>query len=239
MQNPTQILKRYAKFAYQDLIVTSGRIILVDEPLSREIRAALKDLKTTDNQELLFLDGELLTATLEKLLEEVVEIEKDILFVFPGNGANYPRKLLQVQHGFAQASVHAKRFWEPGCDPIVTVGTIIPERFLITDVATVLVVDDVISSGLTLSKIYQNNSWRFSRAKWLGAAWVSQIPQVKALSGVSGYERIMAGCAIGKTNGGRVPINSLSTLRVQPDIAESYAQRHFVDPRVFLSLIRQ
>ena len=103
----------------------------------------------------------------------------------------------------------------------------------------VVVVDDVISSGLTMQKVRENNAWKFTRAKWLGVSWVAQIPQMRAKSGVNGYERVATACVVGKTNGARVPINSISTLRQDREIATSYAERHFRRPDVFLHLIGQ
>jgi len=231
-------LEKYSSFTCKHSLETDGRIILLDESLDQEVRVALKALKTVDNQELLFLEGSQLAENLEDILIGIIKRERDILFVFPGNGSNYPRKLSRVCQKFAGASVYAKRFWQPGTDPIVTVGDIIlSDISFATTVKTVLVVDDVISSGLTMQKVHQNNAWRFTEARWVGASWVSQIPRMKAKSGVNGYEYVTTACMVGKINGGKVPINSISTLRQQQEIAKSYAQRHFEKPEEFLHLI--
>jgi len=232
-----EVLRRYTSFAYSRSICTDGCIILVDEPLAPEIQAELNKLETIDGEELIFLKDKELANSLEELLTKTVHKKKDVLFVFPGSGANYPRRLSRVWQEFPVTNVYAKRFWEPGTDPVVVAGIILPELFLVTTVKTVVVVDDVISSGLTFQKLYQNNAWRFTQAKWIGAAWISQVPRMRAKSGVNGYERVVVGCMVGKPNGGRAPINSLSTLREQPDIAENYARRHFKEPAVFLRLI--
>lgn len=231
--------QHHTSFTYTRSLTTDGRIILVDEPLSPGVQGELKKLKTTDDQDLLFLDDKELAAGLEEILRSITEKEQDILLVFPGNGSNYPRKLSRVCKEFPSASVYAKRIWEPGADPVVTAGVILPEIFLVMTVGTIVVVDDVISSGLTLRKVHQNNAWRFTRAKWIGASWVSQVPRMKAKSGVNGYEYVATACVVGRTDGGRVPINSVSTLRQQPEIAESYAYRHFEEPEVFLRLVCQ
>lgn len=101
-----------------------------------------------------------------------------------------------------------------------------------------VVVDDVISSGKTMQKLHENNSWRFPRAEWIGAAWFSQIFRTRPLSGVKGYSSVFASILTEGVNGKKVPINSLSTLREDTTIAQSYAKRHYVDADKFLRLIR-
>jgi len=229
--------QKYPSFSYKRSLTTDGRIILLDEPLAQEVQNDLKSLKTADGQELLFLEDSQFVTDTEAILAGVLRENDNALLVFPGNGSNYPRKLSHICQESGGASVYAKRFWEPGIDPVVTAGIILPDIFLITNIKTVVVVDDVISSGLTMQKLHQNNAWRFTRAKWVGVSWVAQIPQMKAKSGVNGYERITVVCVVGKTNGARVPINSISTLRQDREIATSYAERHFRRPDVFLRLI--
>ncbi|MFM2331074.1 MAG: hypothetical protein RLZZ26_581 [Candidatus Parcubacteria bacterium] len=231
-------LQEYPSFHYRRSLTTDGRIILLDESLDPGTQEELKSLATTDGFELLFLEDSQLAAETEEVLGDVLSRYREPLLVFPGNGSEYPRKCSRICEKAAGARVYAKRFWEPGTDPIVTAGSILPHLFLITTVETVVVIDDVISSGLTMQKVRQNNAWRFTRAKWIGVSWVAQIPQVRAQSGISGYERVVTACVVGKANGARVPVNSLSTLRQNQEIATSYAQRHFQRPDAFLSLIR-
>lgn len=216
-------------------IITDGRIILVDEPLSIQRRLDLEKLTTIDKKELIFLEDNLLSVDLEKILKKIVENKRNILFVFPGNGSNYPRKLSQIYTDYLYVGVKAKRIWQPGTDPVVFVDIIMPEMFLITDVKTIIVVDDVISSGLTLRKLYQKNSWRFTQAKWIGTSWLCQNLQ----NGIKGYEYLETACIVKKTSSGKVPINSLSTLRNNLEIATSYARRHFKEPELFLKFLKE
>lgn len=232
-------LQKYPSFYYKRSLFTNGRIILLDEPLAQQIRTELKSLETTDGHELLFLEDSQLAADTEEILSEIIRQACVTLLVFPGNGSNYPRKLSRVCQESNGASICAKRFWQPGADPIVTAGVILPNIFLITNMEMVVVLDDVISSGLTMQKVRENNAWRFTRAKWVGVSWVAQIPQMRAKSGVNGYERVLTACVVGKTNGKRVPVNSISTLRQNREIAASYAERHFRKPGAFLHLIGQ
>lgn len=231
--------QKYPSFHYKRSLTTDGRIILLDEPLAQQVQEELKSLETSDGHELLFLEDSQLAADTEEILLEVLRQDCKALLVFPGNGSNYPRKLSRICQESSSASVCAKRLWQPGTDPIVMAGAILPDIFLITNVETVVVVDDVISSGLTMQKVRENNAWKFTRAKWLGVSWVAQIPQMRAKSGVNGYEQVATACVVGKTNGARVPVNSISTLRQDREIATSYAERHFRRPDVFLHLINQ
>jgi len=237
--NVMKALQKYPSFSYKRSLITDGCIILLDEPLAQQVREELELLETSDGREMLFLEDSQLAADTEEILAEIIRQDCTTLFVFPGNGSNYPRKLSQICQESSSASVCAKRLWQPGTDPIVMAGAILPDIFIITNVETVVVVDDVISSGLTMQKVRENNAWKFTRAKWLGVSWVAQIPQMRAKSGVNGYERVATACVVGKTNGARVPINSISTLRQDREIATSYAERHFRRPDVFLHLIGQ
>lgn len=232
-------LQKYPSFHYKRSLTTDGRIILLDEPLTQQVQEELKSLETSDGHEMLFLEDSQLAAETEEILSEIIRQDCKTLLVFPGNGSNYPCKLSRICQELCGASVYAKRLWQPGSDPIVMAGAILPDIFLITNVETVVVVDDVISSGLTMRKVRENNAWRFTRAKWVGVSWVAQIPQMRAKSGVNGYERVATACVVGKTNGARVPVNSISTLRQNREIATSYAKRHFRRPDVFLHLIGQ
>jgi hypothetical protein len=232
-------LARYTSLSFARHLCTAGRTILVDEPLTTEAEKALRSLETIDGHELIFLNCDELASELDLFIGQVLAEDKKVLAVFPGNGANYARKLSKSVSGVRGVSVFAKRFWEPGKDPIAIVGTIPVETFLVLDVTTVLVIDDVISSGQTMRKLYRNNTWRFPRARWVGASWASQVPHTKPrdVSGIAGYQSIFTSCLITSPQQKRVPINSLSTLRQDVEIARQYAQRHFKKPIDFLSAI--
>ena len=230
-------LSRFNQLRYVTHLYTDGRIILVDVPLESCTKEEMGRLKTVDGKELVFLETEQLAKDLEHFLEELIKKEKDILFVFPGNGSNYPKSVSRVCQEVNGVGVYAKRIWTPGSDPFAVAGSIMPEVFLNLFVQTIIVVDDVISSGQTMYKLHRNNEWRFPRAKWIAATWVAQVPQMKARSGVNGYDYSVVACMVEGPNKRRVPINSLSTLREQPAMAENYAKRHFSDSGTFLSLV--
>lgn len=216
-------------------IITNGRVVILDEPLAEKERKAVHDLETVDGQEIILLEDAQLAAWLEKILEPLAALP-NTLFVFPGNGANFPRRLSQVCRIQFGVGVHAKRFWIPGENPEAQVGLVCPERFMVLGIKNVVIVDDVISSGLTIRKLYQTNSWRIPGVCWHACAWISQIlPKEK----VRGYHEISVACLVKKFTGdGKVPVNSLSTLRQNTEIATSYAHRHFRTPEKFLQLIK-
>lgn len=234
-----QSLQKYPSFYYKRSLTTDGRIILLDEPLTQETQEEIKSLETHDGSELLFLRDSQLAADTEKILSEVLRRNCKTLLVFPGSGSQYPRNHSSICEKLAGMSVYAKRFWQPGKDPVVMAGAILLDTLLDMDTELVVVIDDVISSGLTMRKVRENNTWRFTRAKWVGVSWVAQLPQMRAKSGVEGYERVETACVVGKTSGARVPVNSISTLRQNREIAMSYAERHFRRPDVFLHLINR
>lgn len=230
-------LKRFGRLSCAKHLFVEGRVILVDVPLNSDIAEAMSCMKTVDGKDLIFVWAEELAVGLEGFLKELVSNEKNVLFVFPGNGSNYPKSTSKICQESSGVGVFAKRMWTPGSDPFAVAGTIVPEVFLNLCVQTIIVVDDVISSGQTMYKLQKGNAWRFPRAKWVAATWIAQVPQMKAPSGVCGYDRLFAACVVEGPNKRRVPINSLSTLREQPAMAESYAKRHFPDWQMFLSLI--
>jgi hypothetical protein len=205
--------------------------------MESEAQNKLSSLVTIDGKRLILIDTKQLALALENFLQEIIKERDDIIFVFPGDGSNYPKALSPTCQQSYGVGVYAKRFWTPGSDPIARAGTIMPEIFMNLQASTIVVVDDVISSGQTMCKLYKNNEWRFPRAKWIGACWLMQVPQMKAASGVNGYDRVTAACVVEGPVGRKVPINSLSTLRSEPAIAQNYASRHFADQRAFLSLV--
>lgn len=228
---------RFSSFECGDCRHIDGCVILVDEVLEPADEEKLRVLKTIGGQNLILLLASDLAVALENFLADVAVTKKDTLFVFPGNGSNWPKKFSRICQNNFGVSVYAKRFWTPGRDPVASAGLIMPEIFMNLQVKTIVVVDDVISSGKTMNKLWQNNAWRFPRAKWIGATWLAQIPQMRSNSGIKGYDQIFASLVLEGSNQRKVPINSLSTLIEQPTIAQSYAQRHFARPEEFTSLM--
>jgi len=221
------------KINYIEKIMVPGRIIILDSPLSPSLQREISNLETSSNQPVIFLEDKKLSDNLELLLQAVIKKYRDILFVFPGNGSNYPKKLTRSWRQFPFTSVSAKRIWSPGNNPVALVGQVIPSRPVILEFKTIIVVDDVISSGITMRQIYKKNSWRFPIAEWLAFSWISQSLE----SGIKGYKEINVSSLVEGINKAKVPINSLSTLRSNSEILNSYARRHFISPGKFIEMI--
>ena len=173
------------------------------------------------------LSGKEMTKTMLNL-----EIWKQIdpwktLLIFPGNGSNLVKKQIEESSpGWLsvwpyKSYVAAKRFWEPGQNPQAIVGIIGDGVYV--GLKQVVIIDDVISSGETCSKVQRKNYIYTPGANWLAACWVRQrSAQLKKFSSVTASE------SAGEENK-RAPINSLSTLIADRNICRVYSERNFFD----------
>lgn len=231
-------MKEQTNFYCAACVCQLGRIILVDLPVIRGLSSKVMALETIDGKPLVLLSCEVAANLLENFLREIINEEEKVLFVFPGNGANYPKRFSMICREVCSARVFAKRRWTPGSDPFVITGQIVTDKFMDLSTRLIVVVDDVISSGQTMRKIYERNNWRFPSARWVGASWVSRKLSMRSSSGIPGYDKIFASFLVPDHNGRKIPINSLSTLVSCPEIAESYAKRNFKNVRGFLDLMQ-
>jgi hypothetical protein len=158
------------------------------------------------------------------------------LIVMPGNGASIIKKYINNEKPFWlsqwpwKASPHAKRVWTPGEKPQAFVGRINPGVFV--GIKTVVVIDDVISSGVTVRKIKKKNESFIPTAEWQAVTWVMQEAAT-----TRGFSDIFASKMVGSKER-KVPINSLSTLVEYREIAESYAWRNFGEQsKAFLKIL--
>ena len=245
MRKLQELKSKFPSLVFGRYLFAEGRIIILDQEIPQEIQSKLSSLKTKDGKETLLMKTQEIAADLDALLKqglsEIINI-RDTLFVFPGNGAKKVRELSKIHIGYLQTEVFAKRFWKPGNEPIVTVGTITPpvgtpKR----KIKTIIVLDDVISSGQTFFKLYEKNFDRFKTScTWFGGCWFAQVPRMeRTISGITGYQKIITAIVVEGPQGKRVPLNSLSTLVLESEIAKSYAQRHFQDPVEFLEIIQK
>ena len=229
-------ISRYKDIEYKEyLLCENSNVVILDVNCPPW---AIKEIKKIFPK-IIFLEGLEMSLSLEKLIKE--NIQKDTLLVFPGNGSNFVRK--NLSNNFLKENrwinVFAKRNWFPGQDPVVRVGELIPEVYLDCSIRRIIVIDDVISSGLTMRKLYLENYWRFPNAVWIAATWIMQFPRMKASSGISGYVKTISIVIIEGSQKERVPVNSLSTLIDEPEIAENYAQRHLNGSKDFLGIIKK
>jgi hypothetical protein len=230
-------LESNPSFCYGSYIYTEGRVVILDHPTSDSIQNALRNLESQNGQPTILVNPMELSKTLDELVTSDPGVDEGALVVFPGNGGSIARSYAKFHDNKTWTEVFAKRWWQPGTDPIAIMGEILPEQLLIFGYKAVLVIDDVISSGKTLSGLRERNAWKFNGASWMGATWISQIPRSSARSGVRGYNKIMAALLVEGPNNGRVPINSLSTLLRDPEICNQYAHRHFSRPQDLIGLV--
>jgi hypothetical protein len=228
---------------YSDLHYTwrlvCDRVIIADESLTAVGRRDLQSLETVDGSRVEILEGVELSSMLDAVLENEIK-RPNTLVVFPGNGALYPYRYSSLLQHCVSTAVSAGRFWVPGQDPIAYTGMIHPEIFMDLRTERVVVVDDVVCSGATCIELHKRNAWRFPKATWVAAAWVIQAPQSRSRSGVTGYTSALGAVVVSKNNGNRSAVNSLSTLRSDPEVRNSYVKRHIAekDQEMFFRILQ-
>ncbi len=169
----------------------------------------------------------------EEMTKELIEwegwgkLDPDYtILVLPGNGASIVKKYIKNLDKFwlncwpNKFYPVAKRIWEPRRDPRVCVERITSKR-MILGVKNIVIVDDVVSSGLTIKLLREINLPWIPNAKWSALTWIAQKKLRK-----KSYLEVFATREVGTTSL-RVPINSLSTLIEIPWIASEYARRNF------------
>lgn len=146
---------------------------------------------------------------------------KNTLIVFPGNGGNIVYAYLPAswREAWWHCRVEAKRAWAPGHDPEAMVGRVYERGFLL-GVKNIVIFDDVISSGCTARALLCHNSVWIPNARWHAVTWIKQRS-----ADLRHFASRFAACEVGSNK--KAPINSLSTLRDSPAMAERYAGRNF------------
>jgi len=147
------------------------------------------------------------------------------LLVFPGNGSNLVKKEInKLYPGWLESwpyksYIQAKRFWEPGKNPVARVGSIGSGVYV--GLKQVIIIDDVVSSGETCLRVYQRNNMYTPNARWLSLCWIAQKS-----ARLKNFSSLMSVESAGEENK-RAPINSLSTLIINQEICRSYSERNF------------
>jgi len=234
----------FTELKYQQHIVCHNQnILILDIPYPNWFKEKLISLPT--EQKFIFVETDKLSKTLTGMMKKEVlfcrnDNQQNTLLVFPGNGARFVKNLLpnEIVKKFSQTSVFAKRGWYNTKNPLVVVGEIMPQNLLMLNVKKIVVIDDVISSGSTMSKLYNCNYWKFPRADWFAASWLMQYPRTKVSSGIKGFQKTITTSLVEGNQGKRVSIDSLSTLLQDSEIAENYATR-FKKPIAFLRILSE
>lgn len=141
------------------------------------------------------------------------------LVIYPGNGANQLNGKLSSLQGLTSLSVTAKRHWQPGQNPVCEVEPFASP----VEITHALIVDDVISSGGTVCAVRQQlpadvECWAISQ--------VSQRFGKTRKKTLSNFSQVIVGAELCGNAVSYVPINSVSTLCMNPELAQIYAARN-------------
>lgn len=146
------------------------------------------------------------------------------LVVVPGNGGELITQQLIPKLSEKWISrmikIHAKRIWTPGSEPKAVVDLIFPGKMILS-VKDVILIDNVVASGVTIQTIYEQNKPWIPGAKWHTLTWLAQ----RSASFSGGIELIAASYCGNKTR--REPIASISTLTSDKTVLTSFADRNF------------
>ena len=143
------------------------------------------------------------------------------LMVFVGNGGNKVKNCLScawMSHWLWRADAFAKRFWEPGGYPYA-----IAHRFargVYVGISDVVLVDDTVTSGVTARRVREVNAPWVPNAHWHLATLIAQES-----ASLRGYHSSFSVTQIGTTKH-KVPLNSLSALIIDSEMAAIYAERN-------------
>lgn len=211
-----------------------GAIIIVDLFLTSSIENKIKELfsnfKLKNEMPIYFLENNLIIKNLREIIFQKINLNPfDSIFIFPGeSGFELGINLLaSIQLDYYFLKVFAQRIWVPGNDPVVTVETLYYlNEIYFKKIKNVIVVDDVISSGETLSLLYKRNNSKFnSKTKWYASTLISRKQKV------TNYENILCNCYLEDSQNKKTPINSLSKFFSNQEIFESYVKRNFCNPK--------
>lgn len=143
------------------------------------------------------------------------------LLVFVGNGGSKVRD--EMPAGWLgqwpwKVNAFAKRFWQPGESPFCIAHSFATGVYIgITDV---VVIDDVVSSGVTAKRVRDINLPWIPNSRWNLVTLVAQRAAITRHY-VSRYSVAEVGSEQRK-----VPLNSISTLIADPSMARQYAERN-------------
>jgi len=212
----------------------AGAVIIIDWPQSTgdtslidEITSLFKQQQTKSGLPIYLLSEKKEISHIKELLYETLSFHaNDTLFIYPGESARYIKDL-GFSLDYEEQAISAKRFWIPNNDPVVLVGRTEPDA-IDCSVENIIVVDDVISSGTTMSKVYKNNCWKYPKARWYAVTPFSRKERL------ANYKDVFCSFVIEDVNNKKPPINSLSTLIKSPEMRATYLERNFVDSKKFI-----
>jgi hypothetical protein len=196
--------------------ISSGRPILVQDIGLTEGQTEELGMGGSYN----VYDARELTKSLIELLGSA-EDGPSTAILFVGRSGEIVRQYLRATSYENGVRVHATTVDRSGSIPVVTTSALSWHSLIDLNIRKVIVFDDVVSSGKTLELLAERNAWRFPRATWYAAVWITRKEKLK------GYKCVFASLQASHPKGKRVPINSLSTLIAEPAIAEVLVENHF------------
>jgi adenine/guanine phosphoribosyltransferase-like PRPP-binding protein len=251
--NSLEVLKDNAKsrLGREFPALTYDRLVMVDP---KQTRLGIDDVSALTNTsleeniaflmlackgEMFLYDAATFTKALSEKLDRLIDVSgrSKTVLIFPGNGAQTVKGLLPkgildgttvidvptVRKVSAQKTVEG-----------VTITNATQGRKIIADVKpqTIVVVDDVIASGATLSTLQEAFPGR--KIEWNAAALLSLSPIQRrkfvngTKSGIEGYENIVSPIVYQGTSG--IPaVNSISTLIGSSEKSEAVRTRYVED----------
>ncbi len=141
------------------------------------------------------------------------------MVVYPGSSSMQLEGKLPALRGIRSQNVLAKRHWQPGQSPVYEV----PPFNLPVNVTHLLVVDDVISSGGTMYLVQANVP---GDVECWAVAQVSQRIGKTQRKALYGFGVAIIGAELCGEAVSYVPINSVSTLSSDTELAKVYAARN-------------
>ncbi len=190
------------------------------------------DARTLTAFDLRILDPSQMTAQLQEWEGWSTFNKQTTLIIFPGQGAQEIRQTFP-RYWFTEwctLTIKASRFWWPGSGYAPT-AVIETHAQLNSHIHDIIIIDDVISSGVTTQKVREQYSIWNPQARWHALTWIIQTS-----AQLRGFTSWRAAEAVGSKST-KIPINSLSTLLSNSELAENYAQRNFPNPEAFLAAL--
>lgn len=201
-------------------VLKRGKRVIIDDVGNPAIRAVWEAQLSA-----LVFDSEQLSRKLtNETLVEMLQSDRTLTLIIGASGADAWRQIAHfTTHTKWEVPVHAKT-WERGEQTQVTTSGIDWPFYVDPYITDIVAVDDVISTGKTLTLIRERNACRFPCAKWHALVWLTRKEKL------SGFTSITAACCIKCEEGGiKPPINSLSTLLADKELSEAYAKKHQVN----------
>lgn len=248
-------LKRYPAFYYDRLALvdTSTARLAIDDISYRAgdpVQEDIEMLQLACRGWLEVYDAQDLTEALAQKMKRLLSAlnPRKTIIVFPGNGAQAVKDLLPSSFldGIATVDLPTRRIINPRTNEIEGIElenkTAMREAISSRKAETIIVVDDVIVTGSTLSAL--KSVFPMRNLEWYAGALMALSPVQNRRggnsSGIEGYQSILAPIAYQGTTG--IPaLNSFSTLVGESEksqlVRSRYMERYVEDSETFLAAV--